>query len=323
MKFYEEHAADRGRFEILAFHDAEAKTFAELDPKLADLKADAWGGKDLPFPILLDASGKTIRDFDVHSFPTTILIDPEGNLVKHGGEEMLAVKLGEGRPGAVERARALAAAAKKKEALPLLAAMGPADGEDGVFALSLFLRDCKDPDSAEAALDALDRIGGEAALGRVAALGLGSEDGRRQLRAAAILGRRTPADGLYGLLRFLERPGVGLPLARAIGEALAARSAENEDIPKALLGLTHSANPAVREAGIEAVVKCRAEGARARLEEILTGDAAEPVRTAAARGLGLLGDPAAADALRAAVAKDRSFVVRGAAKEALAALEAK
>jgi len=244
--------------------------------------------------------------------------------VKHGGLETLAVKVGEGRPAAVERARGLAAAAgKRKETLALLAAVGPADGEDGVYALSLFLRDCRDPECAEAALDALDRIGGETAMGRVHALGLSSEDGRRQRRAAAILGKRTPPDRLHDLLGALQGPGAGLPLARAICDALAARSAESPDIPKALLGTTHSANPAVRTAAAEAIVKCGAEGARARLEEMLAGDGTEQVRTAAARGLGLLGDPAAADALRAAVAKDRSFVVRGAANEALAALGAK
>jgi HEAT repeat protein len=324
MKFYEEHAADRGRFEILAFHDDQAKTFADLDPKLADLKEKAWAGKELPFPILLDSSGKTIRDFDIHAFPTTILVDTEGNLVKDGGEGMLAVKLGEGRPASIERARALAAlAGKRKEALALMTAMGPADGEDGVFALSLFLRDCKDPECAEAALDAFDRIGGEAAMGRLFALGLASEDGRRQVRAAVILGRRLPSDRLDGLFRTLQRPGVGLPLAQAICDALAARSAELPDISKALLGATQSLNPAVRTAAAAAIVECKAEGARERLEAMLAVDGSEPVRTAAARCLGRLGDPAAADALRTAVSKDRSFVVRGAAAEALAALGTK
>ena len=324
MRFYEEHAADRDRFEVLAFHDEAAKTFAELDPKLADLKEKAWGGKDLPFPILLDASGKTCRDFGIRAFPTTILIDPQGNLVKHGSEDELAVTLGEGRPAVVARARALsAAAAKRDEALALLAAMGTADGLDGVYALSLFLRDCKDPEIAEAAIDALDRIGGDAAMDRIRELGVTSKDARRQARAGTILGNRTPVDRLHTLYGLLNSPDIGLPLARAICGAFAARAEESTEIPEALVGMTESKSPVLREAAMEAVVTCRAAGGRERLQAILAGDGVEQLRVVAARGLGQLGDAAAADALRTAVTKDRSALVRNAAKEALAALEPK
>lgn len=93
MKFYEEHKDQRDRFEILAFHDARAKTFAELDEKLKPIIKDKWGGKELPFPILLDDSGDTIKTLGVRGFPTVILIDPEGKLVKGGSEEMLEEEL--------------------------------------------------------------------------------------------------------------------------------------------------------------------------------------------------------------------------------------
>lgn len=93
MKFYEEHKDQRDRFEILAFHDARAKTFAELDEKLAPIIKDKWEGKELPFPILLDDSGETIKNLGVRGFPTVILIDPEGRLVKGGNEEMLGEEL--------------------------------------------------------------------------------------------------------------------------------------------------------------------------------------------------------------------------------------
>ncbi|MEZ5964243.1 MAG: TlpA disulfide reductase family protein [Planctomycetota bacterium] len=82
IDFYEQHKSDR--FEFIAFHDANAKSFAELDPHMEKLKAEHWHGRDLPFPILLDATGKTIRKFGVHAFPTQILIDPEGKLVGQG-----------------------------------------------------------------------------------------------------------------------------------------------------------------------------------------------------------------------------------------------
>ena len=88
IDFYEKHAGD-DRFEIIAFHDASAKTLSELDQKLAPIKEKHWKGRDLPFPILMDSSGKTIKQFDVSAFPTVILIDPEGRLVGRGKLETL------------------------------------------------------------------------------------------------------------------------------------------------------------------------------------------------------------------------------------------
>ena len=94
MKLYEEYKDD-DRFEILAFHDARAKTFEELDEKLKPIIEKRWEGKELPFPILLDATGQTIKDYGVRAFPTIILIDPDGNLVKRGNEKILEEKLKE------------------------------------------------------------------------------------------------------------------------------------------------------------------------------------------------------------------------------------
>jgi hypothetical protein len=93
MDLYEAHRDHRDKFEIIAFHDQSAKSFAELDEKLKNVRATYWHGKDLPFPIILDATGKTIEAYGVHAFPTTILIDPEGKLVGHAGETELEAKL--------------------------------------------------------------------------------------------------------------------------------------------------------------------------------------------------------------------------------------
>ena len=90
-EFYEKQKSDR--FEIPAFHDASVKDFAELDEHLADVKEKRWKGHDLPFPILLDASGATMKQYGIHAFPTTILIDPEGRLVGEGTESDLAKAL--------------------------------------------------------------------------------------------------------------------------------------------------------------------------------------------------------------------------------------
>ena len=85
IDLYEDHAGERDKFEVLAFHDGTVKDFSEMDAKTEHTKKTLWHGRDLPFPILLDAQkgshGATIEAFGIHSFPTTILIDPEGKLV--------------------------------------------------------------------------------------------------------------------------------------------------------------------------------------------------------------------------------------------------
>jgi hypothetical protein len=106
MDLYDAHAKDRDKFEIIAFHDGTVKDFPELDKKLESIKKSLWAGKDLPFPILLDSSGETIKTYDIHAFPTTILIDPEGKLVGEADESALEAKLPK-LPSNVRFARAL------------------------------------------------------------------------------------------------------------------------------------------------------------------------------------------------------------------------
>ena len=78
IDFYAQHKSDR--FEFIAFHDASARSFDQLDAELVKIKKEHWKDRDLPFPILLDSTGKTMRQYGVHAFPTQILIDPEGRL---------------------------------------------------------------------------------------------------------------------------------------------------------------------------------------------------------------------------------------------------
>jgi hypothetical protein len=93
IDFYEDHKADRDKFEILAFHDAQAKNFTELDKKLEPIIKNRWGGRPLPFPILLDSTGETIEKFGISAFPTIVLIDPEGRLVGQAKTEELEMHL--------------------------------------------------------------------------------------------------------------------------------------------------------------------------------------------------------------------------------------
>ena len=91
--FYEDHAAHRDKFEILAIHDDAVKSFRELDQKLVRIKKEKWQGKDLPFPILLDGSKKTHALYGVDSWPTALLIDPDGKFVDEVGISTLEEKL--------------------------------------------------------------------------------------------------------------------------------------------------------------------------------------------------------------------------------------
>jgi AhpC/TSA family len=93
MGLYDAHRDHRDKFEIIAFHDGTVKDFAELDEKLKPVAKNTWRGRSLPFPILLDATGQTIKDYGVRAFPTTILIDPDGKLVGEAGEDALDAKL--------------------------------------------------------------------------------------------------------------------------------------------------------------------------------------------------------------------------------------
>ena len=82
--FFEEHILDRDRFEILAVHEngvAGQITIEELKEKLAGLEKEKWG-KPLPFRIVLDRSGETIKAWGVSAYPTIALIKPNGELMQ-------------------------------------------------------------------------------------------------------------------------------------------------------------------------------------------------------------------------------------------------
>jgi uncharacterized protein (TIGR03067 family) len=90
-----EKFADKG-LAIVAVHvdgDGEVTSAAELDEKFSIYRKDLWKGKDVPFPVALvsgkqigEGEGKprgvTAEQYGVHKFPTCILIDREGRVVR-------------------------------------------------------------------------------------------------------------------------------------------------------------------------------------------------------------------------------------------------
>lgn len=77
---------------ILSVHidiDGEVDTAARLDEKTAEYRQKLWNGRDLPFPTALSSgkrtphgsNGLTAEQYGIYSYPTTVLIDREGNVV--------------------------------------------------------------------------------------------------------------------------------------------------------------------------------------------------------------------------------------------------
>ncbi len=82
MAFADDHAVDSDKFVVMAVHDPKATDFPMLDDKLKPIIHRTWHGKPLPFPILLDTSGRTVKNYGIESWPTAVLIDPEGRVVE-------------------------------------------------------------------------------------------------------------------------------------------------------------------------------------------------------------------------------------------------
>ena len=95
MKFWEEHKEQQDKFAIIAIHnpDQRADTFEKLDKLLEEKGIIKKWGQNLPFTVVLDNTKTSTTNYGVQAYPTTVLIDPEGNVVKGGSEAILKQKL--------------------------------------------------------------------------------------------------------------------------------------------------------------------------------------------------------------------------------------
>lgn len=92
IDFYQQHAALHKQFEIVAVHsEAGGESFAAIQAPYQRM-VKAWG-RPIPFPLLFDSTGATQKRWGVETYPTTLLIDPDGRLVGQGSLALLADKL--------------------------------------------------------------------------------------------------------------------------------------------------------------------------------------------------------------------------------------
>jgi len=85
VAFCAENRDSQDRFVVLGVHEngvPEMITVEDLRQKIASLRNEKWGGKSLPFTILLDQTGETVKAWGISGYPTTAIIDPDGRLVR-------------------------------------------------------------------------------------------------------------------------------------------------------------------------------------------------------------------------------------------------
>lgn len=88
--FYRTRAQQRDAFEILGVCvdvDESLASMADVEKGLAPIVAHTWQGKELPFPLLLDAGLRTWQSFGLEAMADTLLVDPEGNLTNIVGHD--------------------------------------------------------------------------------------------------------------------------------------------------------------------------------------------------------------------------------------------
>lgn len=209
IDFYEEFEARRKDFEILAFHRQNKSSYDDLASDLELCKERYWKGRDLPFPILFDDSGATIRQLGITGYPTVLLIDPEGRLRRGGGQHALRKELMRTDPEVVkhlEKVRRLGLGSLKRKAKEVAAV----DDEPAAWALMLLVDEVTESRERKALLILPLLAGMQSEMAHRFLLG---EQGLRaksaRVRIAAIkawkLIEDPPEVAPWMLTRFLER----------------------------------------------------------------------------------------------------------------------
>ena len=187
MKLYDEFQDRREDFEILAFHDAKAQDVEDLEEKTASLKSDVWG-RDLPFPVLLDNTGETIAKFGIQSFPTIIVIGPDGKVVKHWRDSSLRDHLLETDPKVAKLLKKLKKGRSSRKLAKAIKEAREMGGVRAEYALKTFAEKNAKKKQISKVFDALNEMGGEYSIYFFAGeKGLGAEDKKVRLAAAGAL----------------------------------------------------------------------------------------------------------------------------------------
>ena len=79
FRFSKQHQEDRDKFKILTVHHRGAETIEELAEKMPPLLKQ-WDRDYFPYPVVIDTTNETVQSFGVDRFPTTIFINPKGNV---------------------------------------------------------------------------------------------------------------------------------------------------------------------------------------------------------------------------------------------------
>lgn len=106
VDLHDDYADYRDQFVILTVHTGGAKgmdelnvkTIAEYDRKIERVIRDYWHGRNHPFPVLVDDGYKTFEAYSVDAVSTSVLIDPQGNVVGAVDPGVLAAKFPKPRP---------------------------------------------------------------------------------------------------------------------------------------------------------------------------------------------------------------------------------
>jgi hypothetical protein len=107
IDFYNEHAEQRDRFEIIGVCidiTGKLERIQDIDAELQPIVEKVWNGKKIPFPIVLDNTFKTWERFGIPGLGTAVLVDPRGN-VAEGGFETLQRALKNGEPSDERKSR--------------------------------------------------------------------------------------------------------------------------------------------------------------------------------------------------------------------------